>query len=92
VFANFVVSVDGIVSIDPPRGSGAEISDGNVQDLAVMGILRAVADGVVIGAGNLRAEGKHVWTAEHICPELAGPYARRRDQGFRLPGSRSPVP
>jgi riboflavin biosynthesis pyrimidine reductase len=78
VFANFVVSVDGIVSIDPPRGSGAEISGGNVQDLAVMGILRAVADGVVIGAGNLRAEGKHVWTADHIFPELAGSYARLR--------------
>lgn len=78
VFANFVASVDGIVAVDPPRGTGGEISGGNAHDRAVMGILRAVADGVVIGAGNLRAEGKHVWTAEHICPELAGPYARLR--------------
>lgn len=79
VFANFVASLDGIVSVDPPRGSGAEISGSNAHDLAVMGLLRAVADGVVIGAGNLRAEGSHVWTADHICPELAGPYARLRE-------------
>jgi riboflavin biosynthesis pyrimidine reductase len=78
VFANFVTSLDGIVSVDPPRGSGAEISGGNAQDRAVMGLLRAVADAVVVGSGNLRAEGAHLWTPEHICPELAGPYARLR--------------
>jgi riboflavin biosynthesis pyrimidine reductase len=78
VFANFVASVDGIVAVDPPRGRGAEISGGNAHDRAVMGLLRAVADAVVVGAGNLRAEGDHVWTAEHICPELAGPYSRLR--------------
>ncbi|HEX7625117.1 MAG TPA: dihydrofolate reductase family protein [Anaeromyxobacteraceae bacterium] len=78
VYANFVASVDGIVAIDPPRGQGGEISGGNGHDRAVMGLLRAVADGVVIGGGNLRAEGDHVWTGERICPELAGPYARLR--------------
>ncbi len=78
VFANFVASLDGIVAIDPPRGSGAEISGGDAHDRAVMGLLRAVADAVVIGAGNLRAEGDHVWTAERACPELAGEYARLR--------------
>lgn len=78
VFANFVASLDGIVAADPPRGGGGEISGGNTRDRAVMGLLRAVADAVVVGAGNLRAEGNHVWTAEHICPELAGPYARLR--------------
>jgi riboflavin biosynthesis pyrimidine reductase len=78
VFTNFVTSLDGIVSVDPPRGSGAEISGGNAQDRALMGLLRAVADAVVVSAGNLRAEGAHLWTAEHICPELAGPYARLR--------------
>lgn len=77
VFANFVASLDGIVAL-VPRGSGAQISGGNAHDRAVMGLLRAVADGVVIGAGTLRAEGDDVWTAERICPELAGPYARLR--------------
>jgi riboflavin biosynthesis pyrimidine reductase len=78
VFTNFVASVDGIVAVDPPHGTGGAISGGNAHDRAVMGLLRAVADGVVIGAGNLRAEGDHVWTAERICPELAGAYAQLR--------------
>lgn len=78
VYANFVASVDGIVAIDPPRGTGGEISGGNAHDRAVMGLLRAAADAVVIGGGNLRAEGDHVWTGERICPGLAGPYARLR--------------
>ena len=78
VFANFVASVDGIVAIDPPRGTGADVSGGNAQDRAVMGLLRAAADAVVIGAGNLRAEGAHVWIAERICPELAPAYAALR--------------
>ena len=78
VYANFVASVDGIVAVDPPRGTGGEISGGNRHDRALMGILRAIADAVIIGAGNLRAEGDHVWTGERICPELAVPYARLR--------------
>jgi riboflavin biosynthesis pyrimidine reductase len=71
VFANFVATLDGIVAIDPPRGSGAEISGGYAQDRAVMGLLRAAADAVIVGSGNLRAESAHIWTAENICPELA---------------------
>jgi riboflavin biosynthesis pyrimidine reductase len=78
VFTNFVASVDGIVAIDPPRGTGGDLSGGDAHDRAVMGLLRAVADAVVIGAGNLRAEGDHVWTAERIFPELAPAYARLR--------------
>jgi riboflavin biosynthesis pyrimidine reductase len=78
VYANFVASLDGIVAVDPPRGTGGEISGGNAQDRALMGVLRAVADAVVIGAGNLRAEGDHVWTAERICPELGEAYAQLR--------------
>jgi riboflavin biosynthesis pyrimidine reductase len=78
VFANFVASVDGVVALDPPRGTGADVSGGDARDRAVMGILRAVADAVVIGAGNLRAEGDHVWTAERICPELAPEFAALR--------------
>src|SRR5512140_141310 len=69
VFADFVATLDGIVAIDPPRGSGAEISGGHPQDRAVMGLLRAAADAVIVGGGNLRAESAHLWTAEKICPE-----------------------
>jgi riboflavin biosynthesis pyrimidine reductase len=78
VLTNFVASVDGIVAIDPPRGTGADVSGGDARDRVVMGLLRAVADAVVIGAGNLRAEGEHVWTAERICPELSPAWAALR--------------
>ena len=91
VFTNFVASVDGIVAIDPPRGTGAAVSGGDARDRAVMGILRAVADAVVIGAGNLRAEGDHVWTAERICPELAPAYGALRAALRKPPAPRQLV-
>lgn len=78
VFTNFVASVDGVVAVDPPRGTGAEVSGGDPHDRAVMGLLRAVADAVIVGGGNLRAEGDHVWTAEAVCPELAPAWAALR--------------
>jgi riboflavin biosynthesis pyrimidine reductase len=78
VYTNFAASVDGVVVVDPPRGNGAEISGGAPADRAVMGLLRAVADAVVIGAGTLRAEPRHLWTAEHVGPGLAGPFRALR--------------
>jgi riboflavin biosynthesis pyrimidine reductase len=78
VFTNFVASVDGVVAIDPPHGTGADVSGGDARDRSVMGLLRAVADAVVVGAGNLRAEADPVWTAERICPEHASAWAALR--------------
>ena len=44
-----------------------------------MGLLRAAADAVVIGAGTLRASSPdHVWTAEYIYPPLADAYRELR--------------
>ena len=77
VLTNVVASVDGVVATGP-HGTGADVSGGDARDRAVMGLLRAVADAVVIGAGNLRAEGDHVWTAERICPELSPAWAALR--------------
>src|SRR5580765_7734149 len=50
VFSNFVTTLDGVVSLNV-RGhaSGGDISGHNAQDRAVMGLLRAVADAIVIG-------------------------------------------
>ena len=31
-----------------------------------MGLLRSVADAVIVGAGTLRSVPNHLWTAEHI--------------------------
>ena len=44
-----------------------------------MGLLRAAADAVVIGAGTLRASSPdHVWTADYIYPPLADAYRELR--------------
>jgi riboflavin biosynthesis pyrimidine reductase len=44
-----------------------------------MGLLRAVADAVIVGAGTLRAVSPHHrWTAEYINPELSDVYRQLR--------------
>ncbi len=72
VFANFVSTIDGLVSFDLPGLAGAGvISKGNAGDRAAMGILRATADVVVSGAGTLRAEPKVTWTPQQVFPKGA---------------------
>jgi riboflavin biosynthesis pyrimidine reductase len=44
-----------------------------------MGLLRAIADVVIVGAGALAADPQHLWTAEFIFPELADDYRRLRE-------------
>jgi riboflavin biosynthesis pyrimidine reductase len=75
VFSNFVTTLDGVVSLHAKgHASGADISGFSAQDRMVMGLLRAVADVVVIGSGTLGADRRHVWTAAAILPELADEY------------------
>ncbi len=79
IVGNFVETLDGIVSLNiPGHSGGGEISGHNPQDRIVMGILRSMADAVVVGAGTLRAVPHHLWTAEYIFPDLAGAFARFR--------------
>jgi riboflavin biosynthesis pyrimidine reductase len=79
VFSNFVTSLDGVVSLAAKgHASGADISGFNAQDRMVMGLLRAVADVVIVGSGTLGADRRHLWTAEEICPELAGEFGKLR--------------
>jgi riboflavin biosynthesis pyrimidine reductase len=44
----------------------------------VMGLLRAIADAVIVGAGTLRSVPHHRWTAEYIYPPLATVYRQLR--------------
>src|SRR5690242_10627737 len=54
VFSNFVTSLDGVVSLAVKgHDSGADISGFNIQDRMVMGLLRALADAVIVGSGTL---------------------------------------
>ncbi len=77
VYANFVTSLDGIAALDaetPP----SVISGKSDTDRFVMGLLRAFADAVVVGAGTLRAEPRHRWTPAHIHPGLSTEYSELR--------------
>jgi riboflavin biosynthesis pyrimidine reductase len=44
----------------------------------VMGLLRAISDAVIVGAGTLRSVPHHLWTAEYIYPPLADAYRQLR--------------
>lgn len=68
VIANFVASLDGVVSYKlPGRSSGAAISGGDSVDHFIMGLLRASSDAVMVGAGTLHdASPESLWTADYI--------------------------
>ncbi len=77
VFSNFVSTLDGVVSLQVKGHSGGgDISGFSGQDRMVMGLLRAVADAVIIGSGTLAADPQHLWTPQAICPELGDDYRR----------------
>jgi riboflavin biosynthesis pyrimidine reductase len=79
VFSNFVTTLDGVVSLNAKgHASGGDISGFSAQDRMVMGLLRAVADVVVIGTGTLDADKRQLWTAEALFPQLADEYRRLR--------------
>ena len=79
VFSNFVTTLDGVVSLHiQGHAGGADISGFSVQDRMVMGLLRAIADVVIVGSGTLDADPRHLWTPDGICPELADDYRRLR--------------
>jgi riboflavin biosynthesis pyrimidine reductase len=79
IFSNFVSTLDGVVSLQTKGHSGGgDISGFSIQDRMVMGLLRAIADVVIVGSGTLDADSRHVWTPETICPELANDYRRLR--------------
>jgi riboflavin biosynthesis pyrimidine reductase len=72
VVANFVSTLDGVVAFDADGASGGgEISGFSEPDRFVMGLLRALADVVVVGAGTLRAAPEHAWIAGHVHPASA---------------------
>jgi riboflavin biosynthesis pyrimidine reductase len=79
VISNFVTTLDGVVSLNEKgHASGGDISGFSAQDRAVMGLLRAVVDVIVVGSGTLEVDRRHVWTAERIYPPFADDYRRLR--------------
>ena len=79
IIANFVTTLDGVVALNTSgKSGGGEISGDNAHDRMVMGLLRAIADAVIVGAGTARAAPRHMWTAEYIYPPLANAYGQLR--------------
>jgi riboflavin biosynthesis pyrimidine reductase len=79
VLGNFVMSLDGVTSLlVPGQAGGGPISGFNLHDHLLMGLLRAAADAVIVGAVTLRAVPHHVWTPAYVCPDLADAYQKLR--------------
>ena len=76
VIGNFVATLDGMVSYRiPGKEGGGTISGENEPDRFIMGLLRASADAVLIGAGTLHATAaSHFWTADSIYTRAAKLY------------------
>lgn len=88
LYSNFVASLDGVVTLGSSPNAGSAISGRNQPDRFLMGLLRACADAVLLGAGTLRATPGHEWTPEHIFPELAASFADLRVHLGRRPRPR----
>lgn len=88
VYSNFVESLDGVVTLGAKPSAGSTISGRNQADRLLMGLLRAFADAVLLGAGTLRATPGHHWTPEHIFPDLTSAFAELRMNLGRKPRPR----
>ena len=88
IYSNFVSSLDGVVTLGSTPSAGSVISGRNQADRMLMGLLRAFADAVLIGAGTLRATPGHRWTPAHIYPDLATSFRELRTALGRQPDPR----
>ena len=80
LYANFVETLDGVVAIPELEKSNALVADGSDDDRFVMGLLRACADAVLIGAGTLLASPKGTWRPEKVYPRAAEGFAALRER------------
>jgi riboflavin biosynthesis pyrimidine reductase len=79
LIANFVSSLDGVVSLGSGvASSGGEISGYSEADRFMMSLLRGLADAIVVGAGTVRAGSRHEWTSRRLQPDLAAEFAAWR--------------
>lgn len=81
VLSNFVSTLDGVTSLAiPGHAAGGDISGFNEHDKMLMGLLRATAAAVVVGAGTLRSVPKHIWTPDYVFPAFADEYRKLRER------------
>lgn len=88
VIANFVSTLDGVVAFDPGGPGGGRAVSGDLEaDRFLMGLLRAIADAVLVGAGTVRASSSRSWT-----PARAHPGSADAFEGWRRALGLSPQP
>lgn len=78
LFANVVTSVDGVAALPGSVESGQIVSQNSEADRFVMGLLRACADAVLIGAATFRKAPDHFWHPDTIHPPAGSFYAELR--------------
>ena len=86
-----MASIDGVTTLGGEVSAGSLISGKNQGDRFLMGLLRACADAVLIGAGTLRGTPGHLWTPDHVFPALAESFAGLRRSLGRAPEPRLAV-
>jgi riboflavin biosynthesis pyrimidine reductase len=69
LYANFVSSLDGVVSLPEVEASNRLLADESSEDHLVMALLRACADVVLVGSGTLRASPRARWLPESAFPD-----------------------
>jgi riboflavin biosynthesis pyrimidine reductase len=79
LYTNFVETLDGVVAIPALEKSNALVADESAADKFLMGLLRALADCVLIGSGTLLASPKGRWRPAGVYPPGADAFAELGD-------------
>jgi riboflavin biosynthesis pyrimidine reductase len=71
VLANFVSTLDGVVSYEiKGQSGGSTVSGSDTADRFIMGLLRASADAIIVGARTIRDAGpESLWIPEYTYPD-----------------------
>ena len=78
LYTNFVATIDGVVAIPAIPNSNALVAGDSEPDRFVMGVLRAFADVVLIGAGTLAASPEGTWRPDRVYPAASQEFAELR--------------
>lgn len=80
VLANFVSTLDGVVSYEiKGQAGGSTISGCDIADGFIMGLLRASADAIIVGARSVQTEiPESLWIPEATYPDAKHLYAEYR--------------
>src|SRR5215472_4378039 len=87
VIANFVSTLDGVVSYElKGQAGGSTISGSDTADRFIMGLLRASADAVIVGAGTVHeVSPESLWIPEYTYPDAKHSYTEYRVKVLQKP-------